>query len=141
MPEIPKNAKKPSDHVSKGEAAAAKAEALGEPIKVDWTYAAPTENDPEATASTVFEIDREVANDYEVIELYGDIDDAVEDGDDGAAALVATRLMRKLLGRPELKRLKATVTNDAGRVDPERMMEFFHAANEAMGNSTASPGS
>ena len=141
MPDVPKNAKKPSDHVTKDEAKAAKDEALGKPIKIWWTYPAPTDEDPDATEETSFEIDREVANDFEIMELSTDMNDAVDDGDDTLAAMLSVKMLRKLLSRGEFKRLKATVTDEHGRVDPERMFEFFGRANEAMGNSVASPGS
>ena len=118
MPDIPKNAKQPQDHQ-------AKAEATDQPFKIDWTYPAPTEGDPDATAETTFEIDRDAGNDYEVMEWFAEIDDNPQ---------YMTFILRKLLGREEHSRLKDTVRDEKGRVDPERMFEFFNTLNETLGN-------
>lgn len=119
MPDIPKNAKKPEDHK-------AKAEAKSEPFKIEWTYSSPTADDPDATATTVFEIDREAGNDFEILEWADEIEDNPQRG---------VRIIRRLLGRDEYDRLKNLERDpETGRVDPERMFEFFDLLNETLGN-------
>lgn len=116
MPDIPKNAKQPQDRKAKDEA-------TGEPFKIEWTYPSDAEG---GTETATFEIDREMANDYEVMEMYADLED-----DDPVAI---PRLLRKLLGREQHSRLKETCRTESGRVDPERMMEFFEEMSEQLGN-------
>lgn len=116
MPDIPKGAKVPEDRKAKDEA-------NGQPFTVEWTYPSPTE--PDATATTTFEIDREAGNDYEVMEWFAELDDNPQ---------YMTFILRKLLGREEHSRLKDTVRDEKGRVDPDRMFEFFDEMSDALGN-------
>ena len=119
MPDIPKNAKKPSDHVTKDEAAAAKAEALGEP----WDI---------TVAGVDVSISREVSDDYEVLELIGEADD-----NPGRM----TKAFRMIVGESQYAEIKEACRNDRGVVSSEAMMEAFAEMWEALGNSPASSGS
>lgn len=120
MTEIPKGAKKPSDHVTKDQAAAAKAEALGEPLAVNLHGIDMT-------------VDRGVSDDYEVLELIGEADE-----NPGKM----TKVFRIVLGVDQYDALKEAVRDEkTGRVSSETMLTLFNDMWEQMGNSPASSGS
>lgn len=119
MPDIPKNAKKPSDHVTKDEAKAAKAEALGEP----WDI---------TVAGVDISIDRDVADDYEVLELIGEADE-----NPGRMTIA----FRRIVGVEQYDRIKEACRNERGVVSSEAMMKAFQDMWEELGNSPASSGS
>lgn len=118
MPAVPKNAKQPQDRQ-------AKAEATDEPFKIEWEHPAPTKDDPDAKATATFEIDRDIANDYEVMEMFGDLEDN---------PVGIPKLLRHLLGREQHDRLKEMCRTENGRVDPEQMMAFFEEMSGQLGN-------
>lgn len=105
MPEVPKNAKVPQDRKAKDEATDA-------PFTVEWDGA-------------TFEIDRDIANDYEVMEMFGDLEDN---------PVGIPKLLRHLLGREQHDRLKEMCRTENGRVDPEQMMAFFEEMSGQLGN-------
>lgn len=117
MPDIPANAKKPADRK-------AKAEAKDEPFKIHY------EKDDK---SLDVEIDREVGNDYEIMEW-------LADGEDNPAMIA--KVMRALLGREQHDKMKNFFRDEqTGRVDPDGVMEFFNTVWEELGNQQASSGS
>ena len=119
MPEIPKNATKPQDRVTKDEAAAAKAEAQGKPWEV-------------TVAGVNVTIDRSVTDDYEVLELIGEADE-----NPGRMTIA----FRRIVGVNQYNAIKEACRTDAGIVSSEAMMNAFNEMWESLGNSPASSGS
>lgn len=107
MPDIPKDAKKPQDRK-------AKAEATGEPLRVEYE-------------GHEYVIDREAADNIELMEF-------VEDEKYLSA-------IRGYLGREQWGVFKDSVRDAAGRVPAEKFSEFSELIYAAMGNLNASSGS
>lgn len=102
MTAIPADAKKPADRKAKKSAA--------------------LEVEVEGVSLT---IDREALNDYEVLELFDEVEDEPQK---------VTRLFRRIVGKEQHEALKDAVRGEDGRVDAERMARAFAKIVESLGN-------
>lgn len=121
MPDIPKNAKQPQDHVTKDEAAAAKAEATGENFNIEFN-------------GEEYEILVKRMNTIGFMELLERVDDG--------AFYVMPRLVKKILGDEAWARfMKSNHDDELDDVSGDAVAEFFDKVNETSGNQQASSGS
>lgn len=77
-----------------------------------------------------FELSENIGNDYEVVELLSDLEEN---------PLVLTRLVIKILGKEQAKRLKDHVRDESGLVSTEKMtqeiVDIFQNSGEETKNS------
>jgi len=88
----------------------------------------------EITTSSGFvcEIDDAAGNDMELLDLFVDIDETEEPGEQ---MLIASKIARKLLGNEGRKKLYAHIRTPEGNVPIDRFMEIFQEIIQNLGDA------
>ncbi len=110
MPKIPEGAKKPSDRKAKDEA-------QGKPVRFEFE-------------GHTYEIDPDVADDIELMELMADMEA-------GRPQLLPV-VLRQLVGADQWAAFKDRSRGKSGRVRNKTAVDFFTAADDALGESAGS---
>jgi len=104
---VPETAKKPQDHK------AAKAEAKGEDIAFDHD-------------GVTYTIERDVADDVEILELIGDMT---------TNPILLPKVVRTMLGLVQWAAFKDSHRNAKGRIPSDELRRLFEAIDDAAGKS------